>query len=88
MVLGGEYLDDSHMAPTLIQGEGILDSRVYREETFGPLIGIMSVKVHDESRIMLMNAWGREGTDQDEGLAPISFEDMIKCAMGLSTTNS
>jgi succinate-semialdehyde dehydrogenase/glutarate-semialdehyde dehydrogenase len=56
LVLGGDYLDEHHMAPTLVQGEGILDSKVYREETFGPVVTLApfasesdAIRLHNDS---------------------------------------
>ena len=53
---GGDYIDADHMGPTLVQGPGVLDSRVYREETFGPVVALVpftddseAVRLHNDS---------------------------------------
>ena len=41
-IQGGAYRDAEHLEPTLIRGAGVLDSKVYREESFGPIVALAS----------------------------------------------
>jgi succinate-semialdehyde dehydrogenase/glutarate-semialdehyde dehydrogenase len=43
---GGVWRDRDQLAPTIIEGEGIEDALVWREETFGPVVAVATFR-HD-----------------------------------------
>ncbi|MCP4807749.1 MAG: aldehyde dehydrogenase family protein [Proteobacteria bacterium] len=47
--IGGQFLDDSRLAPTLVAGEGVLDSSVWNEETFGPVVAMTAFDTDDDA---------------------------------------
>ena len=51
---GGEDAGGRRMVPALIAGEGLLDARCWREETFGPLVALCPYDT-DEEAIRLHN---------------------------------
>ena len=55
---GGEYLSESTLRPTVVEGPGIEDSAVYREESFGPLVAIRTFRREDEAVAMHDELWG------------------------------
>lgn len=54
-VTGGEYLAPGTLAPTIIEGPGLTDAAVYREESFGPLLAVTSFR-DDAHAVALHNA--------------------------------
>ncbi len=45
ILLGGEFSSDrTRLLPTLVSGQGVEDSKIYIEETFGPVIAITTFK--------------------------------------------
>jgi succinate-semialdehyde dehydrogenase/glutarate-semialdehyde dehydrogenase len=55
---GGEYLAPDMLQPTVIEGAGIEDAAVYREETFGPVIAVRTFRSEDEAVRMHDELWG------------------------------
>lgn len=55
---GGDFLDARTLAPTLIEGPGIEQAQVYREETFGPIVAVHTFR-SDSQAVQLHNElWG------------------------------
>lgn len=47
---GGNFSSDQrYLSPTLVKGSGIEESRIYREETFGPVIALTTFRSLDEA---------------------------------------
>ncbi len=46
---GGDYCTPDTLAPTVVEGEGIEDAAVYREETFGPMLAVRSFRRDDDA---------------------------------------
>jgi succinate-semialdehyde dehydrogenase/glutarate-semialdehyde dehydrogenase len=55
---GGEYLGPDILQPTVIEGAGIENAAVYREETFGPVIAVRTFRREDEAVRMHDELWG------------------------------
>ena len=58
--VGGDFLSDDRMAPTLITGEDIAASAVWNEESFGPLVAVrpfdddeQAIRLHDDTEFGL-----------------------------------
>lgn len=49
---GGEWIDERTLQPTLIEGDGIEDAKVYCEESFGPLIALRTFRNDKEAVAM------------------------------------
>ncbi|HJN75911.1 MAG TPA: aldehyde dehydrogenase family protein [Myxococcota bacterium] len=46
---GGEFIDELRLAPTLVAGEGVGESAVWREESFGPLVAARPFDTDDQA---------------------------------------
>jgi succinate-semialdehyde dehydrogenase/glutarate-semialdehyde dehydrogenase len=55
---GGSFLSDEVLAPTVVEGDGIRDAHVYREESFGPILAVHSFRSDDEAVRLHDELWG------------------------------
>lgn len=49
LLTGGHFYSPTRLAPTLVTGESILDSALWREETFGPVVAAASFRDDDQA---------------------------------------
>lgn len=57
-VVGGDWVGDRTLAPTVVTGEGIEDAEVYRDETFGPLIAVRTFRDDQDAARQHNALWG------------------------------